>query len=162
MDSSNSLQSKLECPGERRNAGLRVVTLVYAALSIYLLTQTAHPAGAGKYPTALSLITATNAFALIGSIFGFLVTLPACMQKTLGSLTVLCFTVSFFLGVASMISVIFSYFSVYWIVFTCVHIFFSMVAVGASYAHFRGLASQEKLEETVPIAASLPQVTESV
>ena len=37
-----------------------------------------------------------------------------------------------------------------------------MVAVGAAYAQFRGLVSQEQLEETVPIAASLPKATEAV
>ncbi|CDJ56749.1 hypothetical protein, conserved [Eimeria maxima] len=82
--------------------------------------------------------------------------------KTLASLTVLSFTVSFFLAIASVLAVFFSFFSIYWIVFTGIHIFCSMVAVGAAYAQFRGIATQEHLEETVPIAASLPKVTEAV
>ncbi|OEH75955.1 hypothetical protein cyc_01210 [Cyclospora cayetanensis] len=157
----NSVPGKPIFKGNRINVGLCALAVVYAALSIYLMTQTGHPPNVEKYPSALSWITATNSFALIGSLFGVLVTLPACKQKTLGSLTVLCYTVSFFLAVASLLFVVFSYFSIYWIGFCGVHVFISMMGVGAAYAHFRALSSQEELEETLPIAASLPVATES-
>lgn len=162
MEPDTSLPPRSRTPGKKRDAGLRVVVLIYAALSIYLMTQTGHPPNAPKYPSALSWITATNSFALIGSILGFLVTLPACRQKTLGSLTVLSFTLSFFLAIASCISVLFTYFSLYWIVFAGVHIFCSMMAVGAAYAQFRGIATQEEIDETTPIVSNPAPPTDAV
>lgn len=162
MDAETVSPEKPTTPGQKSSVGLRVVALLYAGLSIYLMTQTGHPPGVPKYPSALSWIAATNSFALIGSILGFLVTLPACRQKTLGSLTVLCYTVSFFLGIASLLVVLLTYFSIYWIVFTGMHIFCSLLAVGAAYAQFRFIARQESLEETMPLASALPpQVTEA-
>ncbi|CDJ47072.1 hypothetical protein, conserved [Eimeria brunetti] len=163
MDPTASAPKRLECPGERRTIGLRVVCVLYGALSIYLLTQSAQPVQTiGPYPVALSLVTATNSFALLGSVLGLLVTVPACMQRTLASLSVLAFTLAFFLGLAALFAILFTFFSLYWALFSGLHIFAAMVSVGAAYAHFRGIASQQQLEETLPIAASLPKVTEAV
>ncbi|KAL8442375.1 hypothetical protein Emed_007314 [Eimeria media] len=156
MDASMGKKSS-PSGGRARNMGLRVVTVIYAAVCIYLMTQMGHPPNSLKYPTALSLITATNSFALIGSILGFIVTVPQCKQRTLGSLTVLFYTVGFFLAIAACISVVLTYFSVYWVVFSGLHIFFSMLAVGASYAQFRSITVQDTLDESTPIASAIPQ-----
>lgn len=163
MDANTS--STIDKPfsrGEKRNVGLRFVSVLIAAFSIYVMTQTGYPPNATHYPSALSWITATSSFALGGSILGFLVTMPACKQKTLCSLTVLSYTIAFFLAIASVITVSFNYFSMYWIVCTGLMIFSTMVGTGAAYAQFRGLATHEELEETVPLASNIPKAGDVV
>lgn len=154
---------KDKTPGLKRatKLGLRVVALVYLGLTVYLFTQTYHPPHVEKYPSALSWINATNSFALLGSVLGIAVTLPTGRRIMAASLSVVAFTVSFILSCISLICVILSYFSVYWIVFSSIHIFLSMVAVGAAFTQYSHLKFDASHDETQPLAPAL-KPTENV
>ncbi|PHJ25745.1 transmembrane protein [Cystoisospora suis] len=138
--------------------GLRGFAIIYGAMCVYLLMQTPKELTVEGYrPAAMSWMTAASSVGLVGCIIGFLLTFESCRTRLLGSLAVLSFTVSFILAIISIFVVCFTYFSVFWIIFSALHIFLSLMCSGAAYGTVAPLIKAPPVDETTPLTIS--QVT---
>ncbi|PFH33952.1 hypothetical protein BESB_071040 [Besnoitia besnoiti] len=138
--------------------GLRGFAIIYGIMCIYLLTQMPKEVTADGYkPAAMGWLTATTGVGLTGCIVGFIVTFESCKTSSLVSVTILAFTISFILSIISMFVVCFTYFSIFWIIFTGLHIFLSLMSSGAAYGTVTTLIKPAPVDERTPL--TIDQVT---
>ncbi|KEP61276.1 UNVERIFIED_CONTAM: hypothetical protein HHA_306895 [Hammondia hammondi] len=138
--------------------GLRGFSIIYGIMCVYLLTQTSKDVTVeGEKPPAMRWLTATSCVGLIGSALGCLVSFESWKTRSMASVTILAFTISFILSVISIFVVCFTHFSIFWIIFTALHIFLSLMSSGAAYGSFATTAKPATVDETTPL--TIDQVT---
>lgn len=138
--------------------GLRGFSVIYGIMCVYLLTQTSKEVTLEGYkPPAMRWLTATSCVGLIGSTIGCLVSFESWKTRSLASVTIIAFTISFILSVISIFVVCFTYFSIFWIIFTALHIFLSLMSSGAAYGNFAACVKPAPVDETTPL--TIDQVT---